>query len=79
MGFDIIGAGDQIVIPRTVDSRYPYTQDGVYSMGGAGDCLEQLTTLAFIAGQTATAKLLTSVMVLPVWTGFNWTSRPRWA
>jgi alkanesulfonate monooxygenase SsuD/methylene tetrahydromethanopterin reductase-like flavin-dependent oxidoreductase (luciferase family) len=34
-------------------------------MGGAGDCLEQLTTLAFIAGQTATAKLLTSVMVLP--------------
>ena len=28
MGFDIVGVGDHIVIPRRVDSRYPYTTDG---------------------------------------------------
>ena len=64
MGFDIVGVGDHIVIPRRVDSRYPYTADGKYG-GGPGDCLEQLTVLSFIAAHTSTMHLLTSVMVLP--------------
>ena len=64
MGFDIVGVGDHIVIPRRVDSRYPYTADGKYG-GGPGDCLEQLTVLSFIAAHTSTMRLLTSVMVLP--------------
>ena len=65
LGFDIVGAGDHIVIPHGVDSRYPYTSDGKYGSGGPGDCLEQLTVLSFIAGHTSTMGLLTSVMVLP--------------
>ena len=36
MGFDIIGAGDHIVIPRTVDSRYPYTQGRCVLNGWGG-------------------------------------------
>jgi alkanesulfonate monooxygenase SsuD/methylene tetrahydromethanopterin reductase-like flavin-dependent oxidoreductase (luciferase family) len=31
----------------------------------SGECLEQLTLLTFLAGVTSTAKLLTSVMVVP--------------
>ena len=65
LGFDVVGAGDHIVIPHRVDSRYPYTPDGKYGNDGPGDCLEQLTVLSFIAGHTSTIRLLTSVMVLP--------------
>ena len=64
MGFGIISVSDHIVIPKTIDSRYPYSETGEFA-GGAGECMEQLTTLGFLAGVTSSARLLTSVMVLP--------------
>ena len=66
LGFDIIGVSDHIVIPRSIGSRYPYTVSGEFPGGDTmGECLEQLTLVSFIAGQTSTARLMTSVMVLP--------------
>ena len=65
LGFGIIGVSDHIVIPRTIGSRYPYSEFGEFVGDASGECLEQLTTLSFLAGQTSTARLLTSVMVLP--------------
>ena len=64
MGFDLIGVSDHVVIPRDIKSRYPYSETGEFS-GGSGECLDQLTVLSFLAGVTSTARLLTSVMVLP--------------
>ena len=65
MGFDIIGVSDHVVIPRRVDSRYPYSETGEFAGLDPGECLEQLATMSFLAGQTTKARLLTSVMVLP--------------
>ena len=65
-GFDFIGVSDHIVIPRSIASRYPYSDSGDFPGGDiVGQCLEQLTTLAFVAGVTTRARLLTTVMVVP--------------
>ena len=63
MGFDVIGVGDHIVMPKSISSRYPYSESGDFPAGG--ECLEQPTLLSFVASHTSTARPLTSVMVLP--------------
>ena len=63
MGYAAIVVGDHIVFPVRVESKYPYTIDGGFP--GRGDALEQLSLLAFVAGVTERARLVTSVMVLP--------------
>jgi len=65
MGFGIVSVSDHIVIPRRIASRYPYNESGEFAGGPSGECLEQLATLSFLAGQTSSLKLLTSVLVLP--------------
>jgi probable F420-dependent oxidoreductase len=67
MGFGIIAVGDHILFPTRVQSTYPYSESGQYHTGGAsaGDFLEPLALLSFLAGITSSAKLLTAVMVLP--------------
>ena len=65
LGFDIISVSDHIVVPRHIDSPYPYTETGEFPGGASGECLEQLATLGFLASETSRARLLTSVMVLP--------------
>ena len=65
LGFDIISVSDHVVIPRSIGSTYPYNETGEFAGRSPGECLEQLATLSFLAGQTSTVRLLTSVMVLP--------------
>ncbi|MCH8998384.1 MAG: TIGR03619 family F420-dependent LLM class oxidoreductase [Proteobacteria bacterium] len=65
LGFDIIGVPDHIVIPTNIAPHYPYSDTGEFPGGGAGDCLDQLALLAFLAGQTSKVRLLTSIMVVP--------------
>jgi probable F420-dependent oxidoreductase len=65
LGFAFIGVNDHLVVPRAVASPYPYSVDGRWAGATAGECLDQLTTLAFIAGCTERLRLLTSVMVVP--------------
>ena len=65
MGFDIISVSDHIVVPKSIASRYPYNESGEFTGRDPGECMEQLTVLSFLAGVTSTARLLTSVMVLP--------------
>ena len=72
LGFDLIAAGDHIVIPEEIESRYPYTRSRQYTRarrsrvgGGSGEWLEQMTLLSFLAAHTSRVRLLTSVMVIP--------------
>ena len=65
MGFDIISVSDHIIIPRDISSRYPYSESWEFAGRAQGECMEQLTVLSFLAAQTSTIRLLTSVMVLP--------------
>lgn len=63
LGFALIGVSDHIVMPKTIRSLYPYNESG--EMGGSGEFLDQLSLMSFLAAHTSTARLLTSVMVLP--------------
>ena len=65
LGFTHLGISDHIVIANKVNSPYPYTKTGKWFAEDNGECLEQLTTLSFIAAATSNIRLLTSVMVLP--------------
>tara|TARA_B100000029_G_scaffold25505_2_gene25117 strand:+ start:1778 stop:2734 length:957 start_codon:yes stop_codon:yes gene_type:complete len=65
LGFDSISLGDHILVPRTIESSYPYTDSGEYPGSANGSSLEQLSVLSFLAGQTSNIRLSTSVMVVP--------------
>lgn len=65
LGFDFLSMTDHLVVPRSRVSDYPYTRDGSWLPGRFGDFVDQLTAMAFVAGQTETVRLLTSVLVLP--------------
>ena len=65
LGFDILSVSDHVVVPNDIDSIYPYNETGEFVSSVSGEYMEQLTTLAYLAGVTSTIRLLTSVMVLP--------------
>ncbi len=65
LGYGYIAVTDHVVVPRNVDSTYPYTDEGDWPAGQVGDFHDQLTVLAYLAGRTGSARLLTSVMVAP--------------
>ena len=65
LGFDFLVCPGHIIFPRQVDSPYPYNEEGVHPGTGPGECLDQLTMLAFLAGQTSRIRLGTSVMIVP--------------
>jgi probable F420-dependent oxidoreductase len=65
LGFGFISVNDHIVIPGDIASRYPYSEEGQWPGRTAGECLDQLAALAFLAGRTERIRLLTSVMVVP--------------
>jgi probable F420-dependent oxidoreductase len=64
-GFDFLSVSDHLIVPAKLDSRYPYHAQGVFSAAEHGHCLDQLATVAFLAGCTERLRLLTSVTVLP--------------
>lgn len=63
LGFASVMIADHVIFPVVIGSRYPYTVTGAFP--GGGDALEQLALTAFVAGQTRTLRLVTSVMILP--------------
>ncbi len=65
LGFGVLTISDHIVVPRTIESKYPYSPDGGWAGGRTGDCFEQLSVLNYLAGVTEKARLLTSIMVVP--------------
>ena len=68
LGFYCMVAPDHILMPRNVDSVYPYSVTGNILAGGnsgAGEWPEQITTLAYLAGVTESIRLVTSVMIVP--------------
>jgi len=65
LGFGFMGVNDHVIVPRGIGSKYPYSEDHIWAGASAGECLDQLATLAFLAGRTERLALLTSVMVVP--------------
>jgi probable F420-dependent oxidoreductase len=65
LGFHCMVAGDHILVPKTINSPYPYTVGGEFPSGASGEFLEQLTLLTFLAGITTNIRLVPSVMIVP--------------
>ena len=65
LGFSWLAVPDHLIVPRAIDSRYPYSDSGAFPGAATGECLEQFTLLAFLAAITSCARLLTSVTVVP--------------
>jgi probable F420-dependent oxidoreductase len=63
--FDALFVGDHVVMPTSIQSRYPYRSSGVLSVQADEDVFEPFTVLAFLAGITSTVRLGISVLVLP--------------
>ena len=64
LGYDYIAVTDHIAVPRHINSRYPYTENGMFP-GRAGEYLEPLCLMGFLAGVTNRVQLLTSILVVP--------------
>jgi len=65
LGFDYVTVSDHIMVPRNLESKYPYTNTGEFPAGSAAAWLEQLATTAFIAALTKKLRFVLSVMVVP--------------
>lgn len=65
LGYGVLIVSDHIVVPKDIDSRYPYSEGGDFPGQSGGECMEQLTLLSYVAAMSRKAKLLTSVMVVP--------------
>ena len=65
LGFDSIWVSDHIVLPRQVESFYPYAADGVATFKPDESYYEPLAALNFLAGCTQRVRLGTHVLILP--------------
>ncbi len=65
LGFDYVTISDHIMVPRNLDSKYPYTDTGEFPAGTQAAWLDQLATTAWIAAQTRKLRFVLSVMVVP--------------
>ncbi|MEC9287171.1 MAG: LLM class F420-dependent oxidoreductase [Chloroflexota bacterium] len=65
LGFDSAWVSDHIILPRSVDSFYPYAANGVATFRPDEDYYEPLTALNFLAGCTQKIRLGTHVLILP--------------
>ena len=67
LGYRILAIPDHIVVPKGIDSPYPYSPDGSLNFPTllAGECLEPIALMAYLAGITQEMRLLSSVMVVP--------------
>jgi probable F420-dependent oxidoreductase len=65
LGFTHLAVPDHVVVPRRIDSRYPYSASGEFPGAASGACFDQFSLLAYVAAINSTARLLTSVTVIP--------------
>ena len=65
LNFDSVWVSDHVILPRKVDSFYPYAPDGVPTFLPDEDYYEPLAVLNFLAGCTQRVRLGTHVLILP--------------
>lgn len=65
-GFDSLWVSDHVVLPETIESRYPFADDGRATWPTDTPYFDALIALALIAGSTSRATIGTAVLVLPL-------------
>ncbi|MFT4563576.1 MAG: putative F420-dependent oxidoreductase [Gammaproteobacteria bacterium] len=64
-GFHSVWAPDHLLVPKVIESSYPYTPDGSFPVEPTTQGLEPFTLLSFLAAHTTRLRLGTGVIVLP--------------
>jgi probable F420-dependent oxidoreductase len=65
-GFDSLWVSDHIVLPASIESRYPFAADGRATWPSTTPYVDALIALALIAAATERATIGTAVLVLPL-------------
>lgn len=65
LGYDSVWGSDHVVFPVAYESKYPYSDTGDFPLPGQVPWVEEVTSLAFVAGATSRVRLGTSILVLP--------------
>jgi probable F420-dependent oxidoreductase len=66
LGYHSIFVADHIIVPRGLESQYPYSGDGSFPYAPDQNWLDPMVALGYLAGLTQTIRLGTSVTVLPM-------------
>ncbi len=64
-GFESLWGGEHVVLPATIDSRYPYTADGKIPADNDTPIPDPLIWLAFAAAAAPTLRLGTCILIVP--------------
>ncbi len=65
-GYHSVFLADHIIVPRELESKYPYTGDGSFPYAPDKDWLDPMVALGYLAGQTQSIQLGTSITVVPM-------------
>lgn len=66
VGFESLWVSDHVVLPRTIESHYPFAEDGKATWATDTPYFEALIALALMAAATERATLGTAALVLPL-------------
>ena len=64
-GFESVWGGEHVILPTTIDSRYPYTVDGKIPATPDTPIPDPLIWLAFVAAAAPTLRLGTCILIVP--------------
>jgi probable F420-dependent oxidoreductase len=64
-GFDSVWGGEHVIMPSTIESRYPYTEDGKIPATPDTPIPDPLIWLAYVAAAAPTLGLGTCILILP--------------
>ncbi len=65
LGFDSVWGGEHVILPTTIDSKYPYTADGKIPALPDTPIPDPLIWLAFVAAAAPTLRLGTCILIVP--------------
>jgi probable F420-dependent oxidoreductase len=64
-GFESVWGGEHVVLPTTIESRYPYTADGALPVPPETPIPDPLIWLTFAAAAAPTVRLGTCILIVP--------------
>jgi probable F420-dependent oxidoreductase len=64
-GFESVWGGEHVILPSTIESRYPYTDDGKIPAEPDTPIPDPLIWLAFAAAAAPTVRLGTCILIVP--------------
>ena len=65
VGFESVWGGEHVILPTTIESRYPYTADGKIPAVPDTPIPDPLIWLAFVAAAAPTLRLGTCILIVP--------------